>query len=273
MTLLIQISDPHFGTEQPAVVEALRRFVRTQAPQLLVLSGDITQRARRSQFAAARAFIDSLKVPALLAIPGNHDIPLFNAALRLLRPYANYAWAFGRDLAPVFSSDDILAIGVNTTRNYRHTDGAISASQVANVAAHLRRASSQQLRIVVTHQPVCVIRAEDEADIVHGHAAAIRGWAEAGADLILGGHIHLPYLCALSSQYDDLARPMWALQAGTAVSRRIRHEAGNSVNLIRYEANVSRRCLVERWDYLPGQGAFECMETHTLDCAARRDAG
>ena len=86
MARLIQISDPHFGTEQPAVVEALRRFVRAEAPELVILSGDITQRARRGQFAAARAFIDSLQVPALLAIPGNHDIPLFNAAARLLRP-------------------------------------------------------------------------------------------------------------------------------------------------------------------------------------------
>ena len=272
MARLIQISDPHFGTEQPAVVEALRRFVRAEAPELVILSGDITQRARRGQFAAARAFIDSLQVPALLAIPGNHDIPLFNAAARLLRPYANYARAFGRDLAPVFAGDEVLVLGVNTTRNYRHTDGAISASQRAKVAARLEQATAQQLRIVVTHQPVCVIRAQDEPDIVRGHAAAIRCWAEAGADLILGGHIHLPYLCALTSQYDDLARPIWAVQAGTAVSRRIRHEAGNSVNLIRYEANATRRCIVERWDYLPAQGAFERMETHTLDCALERGA-
>lgn len=266
MTLLIQISDPHFGTEQPDVVAALRRLVHAQSPQLAILSGDITQRARRSQFRVARAFVDSLQVPTLLAIPGNHDIPLFNPAARLLRPYANYMRAFGRELEPVFDGDDVLAIAVNSTRNYRHTDGEISASQVAKVAARLERAHARQLRIVVTHQPVCVIRAEDEPDLVRGHAIAIRRWAEAGADLILGGHIHLPYLCALNSQYHDLAQPMWAVQAGTAVSHRIRHEAGNSVNLIRYEANARRRCTVERWDYLPAQQAFACLETHTLEC-------
>ena len=273
MTLLIQISDPHFGTEQPAVVEALRRLVHAQSPQLVILSGDITQRARRSQFRAARAFVDSLEVPALLPIPGNHDIPLFNVAARLLRPYANYARAFGRELEPVFNGDDVLAIAVNTTRYYRHTDGEIDATQTEAVAARLARATTRQLRIVVTHQPVCVIRSEDEPDLVRGHARAIQRWAEAGADLILGGHIHLPYVCALAGQYPDLPRPLWAVQAGTAVSSRIRHEAGNSVNLIRYEANPERRCTVERWDYLPAQRVFECMETHTLRCAGVADAG
>lgn len=273
MTLLIQISDPHFGTEQPAVVSALRRFVHAQSPQLTILSGDITQRARRSQFRAARAFVDSLGVPALLAIPGNHDIPLFNPVARLFRPYANYARAFGRELQPVFADDDLLVIAVNTTRHYRHTDGEIAAAQIDAVAARLAQATPRQLRIVVTHQPVCVIRSEDEPDLVRGHAAAIRRWAEVGADLILGGHIHLPYVCALASQYPDLERPLWAVQAGTAVSSRIRHEAGNSVNLIRYEANPERRCTVERWDYLPAQGVFECMETHTLICAGVLNAG
>lgn len=265
MALLIQISDPHFGTEQPPVVEALTRLVHAQAPQLLILSGDITQRARHSQFRAARAFIDSLGVPALLAIPGNHDIPLFNPLARLTRPYANYQREFGHDLEPVFAADDVLAIAVNSTRNYRHTDGAIAAAQIERVAARLAEAGKNQLRIVVTHQPVCVIRAQDQPDIVRGHAAAIRRWAEAGADLILGGHIHLPYVCPLTSQYIDLPRRMWAVQAGTAVSSRIRHEAGNSVNLIRYGELQPNIFTIERWDYVATQAAFARRETHELN--------
>src|SRR6476661_987702 len=102
MSLLMQISDTHFGTEQGDVVEALVRLVREQAPDLVMLSGDITQRARRRQFAAARAFVDRLAPVPLVAIPGNHDIPLFNVALRLMAPYANYSRAFGAELEPVF---------------------------------------------------------------------------------------------------------------------------------------------------------------------------
>lgn len=265
MALLIQISDPHFGTEQPPVAEALTRLVQAQAPQLLILSGDITQRARRGQFRAARAFVDRLGIPGMLAIPGNHDIPLFNPLARLLWPYANYRREFGHDLEPVFATGGILAIAINTTRNYRHTDGAISAAQIERVAARLAQAGKRQLRIVVTHQPVCVIRAEDRPDLARNHAAAIRRWAAAGADLILGGHIHLPYVCALDSQYDDLPRRLWAVQAGTAVSRRIRHEAGNSVNLIRYGETQPHAFTIERWDYVSAQNAFACMATHALN--------
>jgi 3',5'-cyclic AMP phosphodiesterase CpdA len=88
MTLLLQISDPHFGTTQPLVVNALERLAQAQRPDVLVLSGDITQRARASQFQAARGFCDRLAVPHLLSLPGNHDIPLFNLYQRMFTPYA-----------------------------------------------------------------------------------------------------------------------------------------------------------------------------------------
>ena len=185
MVSLVQISDPHFGTEQPPVVEALVRMVRAQSPDLLVLSGDITQRAHRSQFRAARAFVERLGVPATLAIPGNHDIKLLNVASRLFTPYANYCREFGDDLEPVFDAPQLLVVGVNTTRNYRHARGAVSGAQIERVADRLSRATEQQLRVVVTHQPVCVTLPRDEPDRLLGHARAVRRWAEAGAMEIL----------------------------------------------------------------------------------------
>src|SRR5512139_230131 len=100
MTVLLQVSDPHFGTEQAVVVDALAALARQQRPDLVVLSGDITQRARPAQFRAARAFADRLGA-AVLAVPGNHDIPLFDLWTRLRRPYARYMAAFGTDLEPV----------------------------------------------------------------------------------------------------------------------------------------------------------------------------
>ncbi len=265
MTLLIQISDPHFGTERLPVVDALVRLVHEQAPNLVVLSGDITQRARRGQFRAARAFVDRLGV-AMLAIPGNHDIPLFNVAARLFNPYTNYCRAFGAELEPVFESDQLLVIALNTTRFYRHTDGEVSAEQIECVAQRLERAAATQLRIVVTHQPVAVTRAQDEINLLHGRVEAVRRWALAGADLILGGHIHLPFMLALHEQFAGLPRKVWAIQAGTAVSSRVRHEAGNSVNLIRYTGlRLHRRdAVVERWDYLESQQCFRPVDINNL---------
>jgi 3',5'-cyclic AMP phosphodiesterase CpdA len=273
MSLVLQISDPHFGTEQPPVVEALVRFVHDQAPTLVVLSGDITQRARRRQFRAARAFVDRLGAPTTLAIPGNHDIPLFNLAARLFTPYANHCREFGADLEPVFESEQFLVIALNTTRIYRHQDGEVSAEQIARVARRLERATSSQLRIVVTHQPVAVTRPQEETNLLHGRAAAVRSWAHAGADLILGGHIHLPYVLPLHERFAGLRREVWAVQAGTAVSWRVRPDAGNSVNLLRY-AGVQRhrRCVaVERWDYSEPQQCFLPATINELNFAASDD--
>ncbi len=270
MTLLAQISDPQFGTERPLVVDALVRLVHEQAPNLVVLSGDITQRGRRRQFLAARAFMDRLGVAATLVIPGNHDIPLYALATRLLTPYANHCRAFGADLEPMFESDRLLVITVNTTRYYRHTDGEVSTEQIERVARRLERATGNQLRVVVTHQPVAVTRKQDEIDLLHGGERAIRGWALAGADLILGGHIHLPFVLPLHERFSDLPRKVWAINAGTAVSRRIRHEAGNSINLIRYDGPRSNRreAVVERWDYLDSQQCFRPVDSNELHCDA-----
>jgi 3',5'-cyclic AMP phosphodiesterase CpdA len=264
MSLIIQISDTHFGTEQMPVLHSLKSLIREQAPQLLVLSGDITQRARRHQFASARAFIDSLAPTPLIALPGNHDIPLFNVAARMFAPYAGYRAAFGDDLEPEFESADLLALTVNTTRPYRHADGEVSMRQIERIAQRLAEARPGQLRLVVTHQPICVTRPEDRKNLLHGHRAAMRRWAEAGADLVLGGHIHLPYVCALHEGGHGLTRSLWAVQAGTALSSRVRHGAPNSVNLIRHEASEST-CIVERWDFDSAAKRFAPVARHRLD--------
>lgn len=250
MSVLLHISDTHFGTEQPPVVEALVALAARQRPDVVVLSGDITQRARPAQFRAAKAFVDRLGAP-VVAVPGNHDIALFDLWARLTRPYARYAKAFGADLEPVHSSQDLLVIGVNTTRAWRHKHGEVSATQVDRVANLLAAASPRQLRVVVMHQPAAVPRAEDRCNLLRGHSAALSAWAAAGADLVLGGHIHLP--CTLAQQ--GLARRLWVLQAGTAISSRTRPEAPNSVNLLRW-GEAGESCLIERWDFAGGDQGF-----------------
>lgn len=264
MSVLLQISDTHFGTEQPRVVEAVVALAAQQRPDIVVLSGDITQRARPAQFRAAKAFVDRLGAP-VLAVPGNHDIALFDLWARLTRPYARYTKVFGATLEPVFSSPDLLVIGVNTTRAWRHKHGEVSSAQIDRVATLLTAASPQQLRLVVVHQPAAVNQAEERSNLLRGHHAALQVWSAAGADLVLGGHIHLPYALAL----DGLARRLWVLQAGTAVSSRTRPEAPNSVNILRWGAASSaagdqpqigseteKYCVIEQWDFARHDQAF-----------------
>jgi 3',5'-cyclic AMP phosphodiesterase CpdA len=265
VNVLLQISDTHFGTEQPEVVRALLDLHRQERPRVVVLSGDITQRARGAQFAAAKAFTDQLQGSTLLSLPGNHDIPLYNLFGRLVVPYSGYSRHFGRELMPQVQTPELLVLGVNTTRRYRHVDGEVSRAQIDSVATRLAQAGREQLRVVVTHQPVHVIRESDLHNLLHGHAAAIAAWSAAGADVIMGGHIHLPYLRLLSEAHPRLPRRVWALQAGTAVSSRVRGNVPNSVNLLRHGEGQRPGCVVERWDYEKATARFQRVDSTSLD--------
>lgn len=275
MTLLVQISDTHFGTESAPVVDALVRTVVALAPSLVVLSGDITQRARPAQFRAARDFVERLQAPATLVIPGNHDISLFNLAARLFNPYANHRRVFGHELEPSFESDALLVVSVKTTRRYLHERGIVSTAQVERVVRRLEQAHATQLRVVVTHQPVHVARPQDRDELLRGHERAVQRWAAAGADLILGGHSHLPFVRPLHEHHAGLARRVWVVQAGTAVSARLRHGAVNSVNVVRAVAGAGaqRRCAVERWDYEPRTESFAPVERTEMDLDAHGASG
>lgn len=257
MSILVQISDTHFGTERPEVVTALGELIVSMRPDLVILSGDVTQRARRSQFDAARRFIDGYGRPTLV-IPGNHDVPLMNVFARAFDPFGGYRRVFGSNLEPEHADDDLLVIGVNTVRARRHKNGEVSDTQIDRVCRRLREATDAQLRVVVTHQPVHVIREKDIANLLINHERAIAAWAAAGADLVLGGHIHLPYVRPLNTEKRALASELWSVQAGTALSTRIREGISNSFNVIQHDPATSRStCVVEQWDYNEANGRFD----------------
>lgn len=253
MTTVLQLSDPHFGTERRLAMDALQAFCQVLQPDLLLVTGDITQRARPAEFAAARAFFDRLGTPARLLLPGNHDIPLFDVFTRAFKPYSRYAHAFGTALEGEYERDDLLVISVNTTRRWRHRHGEVSPAQVERVADRLARARPGQLRLVAVHQPVAVTEDGDIENLLRGHRLAVQRWAQAGADAVVGGHIHLPYVLPLPG----LPRPLWAVQAGTALSHRLRGGLSNSVNVIHAGAGAR----VERWDLEDGARRFRHVNT------------
>ncbi|WP_374674392.1 metallophosphoesterase [Ideonella sp.] len=260
---LLQVSDAHFGTESPEMVAALRHLVNHLAPEWAVWTGDITQRARRAQFDAARRFIDSLWPVRSVATPGNHDLPLFNLPGRLLRPYGGFRRAFGGELEPVIDRPGLLLVMVDTTRRWRHQHGELSPAQIDWVARRLAGASPGQWRLVATHQPLhemAYASTGRRRPWVRRGEQALSVWAEAGADLLLAGHTHHPGCFPLRRGGRDL----WLVQGGTSLSHRVRGGEPNSVNLMSLGTGDTLQGEVQRWDHDPRDGHFRCVERVAL---------
>jgi 3',5'-cyclic AMP phosphodiesterase CpdA len=200
------LSDLHFGRVDAAALEPLRRRLVELAPDLVVISGDLTQRARARQFREARAFLDALPHPQVV-VPGNHDVPLYNVLARFLRPLAGFRRAIGAEVEPSYVDDEIAVLGVNTARSFVFKGGRVSEQQMARVEQALRRVGPGVVRMVVAHHPF------EAAERLAGR----------GVDVVMAGHVHASSV---------IGSKVLAVQAGTATSSRTR-ETPNSFNLIR----------------------------------------
>jgi 3',5'-cyclic AMP phosphodiesterase CpdA len=257
---IAHLSDPHFGTAVPAVRGALLGELLANPPDLILVTGDITQRARRDQFVEARDFLRALPPVPKLCLPGNHDLPLFDVFTRALQPYDHYRRHISAELEPVFIDQRIAVLCIDATSRLRHKDGALSAEQIDRTAAKLAR-QTQPFRLVATHQPLAALDGRDQRNVAHGARRALDRWIAAGADLFLGGHIHLPY--CLEVRTTDRRDSSVLAQAGTCVSRRVRDGIPNSYNLITLQQQAGeRRMQIERRDYDAASGRFAPARRH-----------
>ncbi len=261
---LVQISDTHFGTELPEVMAALRRAVVDLAPELVLLCGDITQRARPPQFAAARRFMDSMpQSAARIAIPGNHDMPLFDLWARAFWPYRNYERAFGARESS-WSAHGVYVLALDATHQLRK-DGALPESRLrAQLAAAAAARAPEDLFIVAAHQPLWTAWDQDRRRTLLHRKQTARLLAEARVDLVLSGHVHVPLI--ETSAVCDVALP-WQFVlsgSGTAVSHRTRVGAPNSFNLIAFDG---AELTVSQYDYR--ESAFASARSVRLQRAAQ----
>ncbi len=247
--MLLHLSDLHFGTEQPVVQAALKRLCQRLQPEAVVVSGDLTQRARLEQFLAARDFLHSLERP-LLIVAGNHDIPLFHVSKRLLMPFHRFHQVFG-NLEPVLETAHFYLVGVNSITRHHHTQGSISPLQIWQAGERLRQAPVGKRRLIVSHQPFAVNHPVDADDIPRLMPRAVQHWANVGLEMILHGHLHIPAVFDLNEQLLlGQHRPVLDVQAGTSLSSRLRQGVPNSVNVIYPDLSV------ERLDFYHTQGGF-----------------
>ena len=220
MGTIVHLSDLHFGRVDPRHVAPLVRTVETVAPDLVAVSGDLTQRARRGQFQQARQFLDRLPFP-LLVVPGNHDVPLFNLAARLVDPYGGFRRYIQQDLEPVFENEQMIAVGLNSARAFPfHGGGRLNAAQVARAAARLKAAADQPIKIVVTHHPFDLPDTHGDEHLIGRSDMAMPQLAAAGADVFLAGHLHVSHVGHSARRYQIAGHSALVVQAGTMSTRR-----------------------------------------------------
>jgi 3',5'-cyclic AMP phosphodiesterase CpdA len=253
MRRLAHLSDLHFGRHDPAVVASLHEALTALAPDLIVISGDFTQRARHAQFAEARRFVEGLRAKALrvLAVPGNHDVPLYDIGRRFLSPLRRFRRYVEADPYPYVADEEIAALGLNTARSATISDGRVSHEQMAELRRRFAGAPPGARRILVTHHPLVELPWGEAGKPLRaaGRAKpALRAAIDAGVHLLLAGHHHRPFSGSAAAFLAE-GGSMLVVQAGTTTSTRLRAHA-NSFNVILTDGD-RLTITVEAWN---GQG-------------------
>ena len=225
---LAHISDLHFGREKPEVVKGLLDSLRAEHPQAVVISGDLTQRAKKSEYHAALDFIHRLPVPWLV-IPGNHDISAYNLIQRFIYPWQKWLSLMNQPLEPELQLADALVLGINTIRRISNlldwSRGRISRDQIEAIGQRFSRLSDQTVKVLAIHHPFWLPQERRRRGLVAHQAEALDQFQTVKIDLILSGHIHLPY--------NHIEQGIIISHAGSATSDRIGPHESNSYNLIR----------------------------------------
>jgi 3',5'-cyclic AMP phosphodiesterase CpdA len=264
MRSIVHLSDIHFGRVDSAVVSPLIETINQIAPDVVAVSGDLTQRARSHQFKQARAFLDALPQPQIV-VPGNHDVPLHNVFARFAQPLRKYRRYITSDLRPLHHDEEIAVLGVNTARSFTIKGGRINQQQVDWMRERLCSFNPEVVKIVVTHHPFDVPEGHDERNLVGRARMAMERLASCGADVFLAGHLHISHTTHSAKRYKIKGHSALVVQAGTATSDRGRGEA-NSFNVIRVD---HPRISIERLEWQPDRGLFATAEIenfrHTPD--------
>jgi len=233
MRVVVHLSDLHFGRVEHALLAPLARRVRAVQPHLVVVSGDLTQRAKSAEFREARRFLDALPGP-LLVVPGNHDIPYYNLFQRFFQPLAKYRRYICEETEPVYVDEELAIVGLNTARSAVFKGGRVNATQLARVASRFSALAPGMVKIVATHHPFDLPAGHEARSLVGRARLAMDAFAACGADILLAGHLHASHVGDTAARYPIGAYAALIVQAGTATSMRGRGEA-NSFNVLRIE--------------------------------------
>jgi 3',5'-cyclic AMP phosphodiesterase CpdA len=264
MRSIVHLSDIHFGRVNHHVIAPLIEAISEINPDLVAVSGDLTQRARSHQFREARAFLDQLPKPQIV-VPGNHDVPLHDVWSRFVQPLRKYRRYITDDLRPFYHDEEIAVLGVNTARSLTIKGGRINEEQVAWMREKLCALDPELVGIVVTHHPFDLPEGHDERQLVGRARMAMEALATCGADVFLAGHLHVSHTTHSATRYKIKGHSALLVQAGTATSSRGRGEE-NSFNMVRVDRP---HIAIERFEWQEQRGKFSLATTesfrHTAD--------
>jgi 3',5'-cyclic AMP phosphodiesterase CpdA len=270
MTTLVQISDLHFNRVTPTVVEALARAIEESSPNLLVVSGDLTQRGFRKQFRAARTFLDRFSCDKL-QIAGNHDVPIHRPLLRLVSPYAAFRKHACDQLQPWWDDGTVCVVGINTARRFSPRprgfwkDGTVRAADIKN-AVRVFSKSLAPYRIVVTHHPLMVADPHHAPDLAVNSKQTLSTLADFGVEAFLYGHLHRAHILPTTLRSGDgPAHNVVGVMAGTACSTRLRDNRPNSFNRLRFDETGF---TIESLDLVGDR--FEVVKSHRMESQRKR---
>lgn len=243
---LLHISDLHFGPYYlPAVGERLQEFAHELGPDVVVVSGDFTQRAKPEQFRAARDYLDRLPRVPRIVTPGNHDVPLYRVRERLFSPYALYREHIADELDAVTRVDGAVFVSLNSTAPLRAiVNGRLHRWQLDFARDAFRAAEPGALRVVVTHHHLAPPPDFEGGDVMPQARRALDLFVEQRVDLILGGHMHRAYIGNSLDVYAgrDRDHGIVLVQSGTSTSRRgrAREREKNTFNVLRLDEQTIR---------------------------------
>ncbi len=228
MRRIVHLSDLHFGKDELKRVEPLRELINTINPDLIVLSGDFTQRAKPIEFQRAQEFIKSLERPVFV-VPGNHDVPLYNIFYRFLAPFRRYKKYISHDLAPFYADDEIAILGINSARSFAISSGRISAYQIDAIEKNIQTLNPSLTKIVVCHHPFDLPHTKNTHHnythkVVGRSKMAMDRLSKLGIDVFLSGHFHIHHIGDTTFRYKIKDYCALIIQAGTAISKRLRGE-------------------------------------------------
>lgn len=263
MRTIVHLSDIHFGSVNQRIVSPLIAAVRDANPDLVVVSGDLTQRARSHQFKEAREFLDMLPKPQIV-VPGNHDVPLHNVFARFLTPLHGFQRHITADLEPLFQDEEMAVAGVNTAIALTIKSGRVTKGQVGWMYETFCKLDPRVIRIVVTHHPFDLPAGHDERHLVGRARMAMEVLASCGVDIFLSGHLHTSHTVHTTTRYRIKGHSALVIQAGTATSTRGRGE-GNAFNVVRLHAP---RVEVERFEWQESADRFYPITAEQFDRTA-----